>query len=63
MHKKMHKPYVKSFEIQKRQLLNKNMATLRFVDGSQMIVKTGFCYDIYYDINHYEFPKDCPIRL
>lgn len=45
------KPYIKSFEIEKRQLLNKNMATLRFVDGSQMSIKIGACYDIYYDIN------------
>lgn len=45
------KPYIKSAEIEKRQLLNMSMATLRFVDGSQMSVKIGVCYDIYYDIN------------
>ena len=45
------KPYIKSAEIEKRQLLNMSMATLRFVDGSQMSVKIGACYDIYYDIN------------
>ena len=52
------KPYVKSFEIEKRQLLNKNMATLRFVDGSQMSVKIGFCHDIYYDINGEKNPNE-----
>lgn len=45
------KPYIKSFEIEKRELLGLNMATLRFVDGSQMSIKIGVCYDIYYDIN------------
>ncbi len=52
------KPYVKSFEIEKRQLLNKNMATLRFTDGSQMSIKIGTCYDIYYDINGEKFPNE-----
>lgn len=52
------KPYVKSFEIEKRQLLNKNMATLRFTDGSQMSIKIGSCYDIYYDINGEKFPNE-----
>lgn len=45
------KPYIKSFEIEKRKLLGMNMATIRFVDGSQMSIKIGSCYDIYYDIN------------
>lgn len=52
------KPYIKSFEIEKRVLLNKNMATLRFVDGSQMSVKIGTCYDIYYDINGEKAPNE-----
>lgn len=52
------KPYIKSFEIEKRQLLNKNMATLRFVDGSQMSIKIGACYDIYYDINGEKKPNE-----
>ena len=52
------KPYVKSFDIEKRELLGKNMATLRFVDGSQMSVKIGSCYDIYYDINGEKFPNE-----
>ena len=45
------KPYIKSADIEKRTLFGMNMATLRFVDGSQMSVKVGGCYDIYYDIN------------
>ena len=45
------KPYIKSADIEKRTLFGMNMATLRFVDGSQMSVKVGACYDIYYDIN------------
>ena len=52
------KPYIKSFEIEKRVLSNKNMATLRFVDGSQMSVKIGTCYDIYYDINGEKAPNE-----
>lgn len=52
------KPYIKSFEIEKRVLLNKNMATLRFIDGSQMSVKIGTCYDIYYDINGEKAPNE-----
>lgn len=51
------KPYIKSFEIEKRQLLGSNMATLRFVDGSQMSIKIGSCYDIYYDINGEKKPN------
>lgn len=51
------KPYIKSFEIEKRQLLGRNMATLRFVDGSQMSIKIGSCYDIYYDINGEKKPN------
>lgn len=35
-----------------------NMATLRFVDGSQMSVKIGSCYDIYYDINGEKAPNE-----
>lgn len=52
------KPYVKSFDIEKRQLLGMNMATLRFVDGSQMSIKIGACYDIYYDINGEKAPNE-----
>ena len=52
------KPYIKSFDIEKRVLLGENMATLRFVDGSQMSVKIGSCYDIYYDINGEKSPNE-----
>lgn len=52
------KPYIKSFEIEKRELLGLNMATLRFVDGSQMSIKIGVCYDIYYDINGEKKPNE-----
>lgn len=45
------KPYIKSVDIEKRRLFNMNMATLRFADGSQMSIKIGTCFDIYYDIN------------
>ena len=52
------KPYIKSADIEKRTLFGKNMATLRFVDGSQMSVKIGACYDIYYDINGEKGPNE-----
>lgn len=52
------KPYVKSFDIEKRKLLEMDMATLRFVDGSQMSVKIGSCYNIYYDINGEKAPNE-----
>ena len=52
------KPYIKSADIEKRTLFGENMATLRFVDGSQMSVKVGACYDIYYDINGEKGPNE-----
>ena len=52
------KPYIKSDDIEKRRLFGMNMATLRFVDGSQMSVKVGACYDIYYDINGEKGPNE-----
>ena len=52
------KPYIKSDDIEKRRLFGMNMATLRFVDGSQMSVKIGACYDIYYDINGEKGPNE-----
>ena len=52
------KPYIKSADIEKRRLFGMNMATLRFVDGSQMSVKVGACYDIYYDINGEKGPNE-----
>ena len=52
------KPYIKSADIEKRTLLGRNMATLRFVDGSQMSIKIGACYDIYYDINGEKGPNE-----
>ena len=52
------KPYIKSADIEKRTLFGMNMATLRFVDGSQMSVKVGACYDIYYDINGEKGPNE-----
>ena len=51
------KPYIKSADIEKRTLFGLNMATLRFVDGSQMSVKIGACYDIWYDINGEKGPN------
>ena len=51
------KPYIKSDDIEKRRLFGMNMATLRFVDGSQMSVKVGACYDIFYDINGEKGPN------
>ena len=51
------KPYIKSADIEKRTLFGRNMATLRFVDGSQMSVKVGACYDIWYDINGEKGPN------
>ena len=51
------KPYIKSADIEKRTLFGWNMATLRFVDGSQMSVKIGACYDIWYDINGEKGPN------
>ena len=51
------KPYIKSADIEKRTLFGMNMATLRFVDGSQMSVKIGACYDIWYDINGEKGPN------
>ena len=52
------KPYIKSADIEKRTLFNMNMATLRFVDGSQMSIKIGACYDIWYDINGEKGPNE-----
>ena len=52
------KPYIKSADIEKRTLFGRNMATLRFVDGSQMSVKVGACYDIFYDINGEKGPNE-----
>ena len=52
------KPYIKSADIEKRTLFGTNMATLRFVDGSQMSVKVGACYDIFYDINGEKGPNE-----
>ena len=52
------KPYIKSADVEKRTLFGRNMATLRFVDGSQMSVKVGACYDIYYDINGEKGPNE-----
>ena len=52
------KPYIKSADIEKRTLLGMNMATLRFVDGSQMSIKIGACYDIFYDINGEKGPNE-----
>ena len=52
------KPYIKSADIEKRTLFGGNMATLRFVDGSQMSIKIGACYDIYYDINGEKGPNE-----
>ena len=52
------KPYIKSADIEKRTLFGRNMATLRFVDGSQMSVKVGACYDIWYDINGKKGPNE-----
>ena len=52
------KPYVKSHDIEKRKLLDMNVATLRFTDGSQMSIKIGSCYDIYYDINGEKGPNE-----
>ena len=52
------KPYIKSADIEKRTLFGWNMATLRFVDGSQMSVKVGACYDIWYDINGEKGPNE-----
>lgn len=52
------KPYIKSSEIEKRKLFGYNMATLRFFDGSQMSVRIGGCYDIYYDINGEKAPNE-----
>ena len=52
------KPYIKSADIEKRTLFDRNMATLRFVDGSQMSIKIGACYDIYYDINGEKGPNE-----
>ncbi len=52
------KPYIKSADIEKRTLFGRNMATLRFVYGSQMSVKVGACYDIWYDINGEKGPNE-----
>lgn len=52
------KPYVQNLGIEKRRLLNANMATLRFNDGSQMSVKIGACYDIYFDVNGEKKPNE-----
>jgi len=52
------KPYIKSADVEKRTLFGSNMATLRFVDGSQMSVKIGACYDIWYDINGEKGPNE-----
>ena len=51
------KPYIKEVNIEKRELLGSNMATIRFIDGSQMSIKIGACYDIYYDINGEKAPN------
>lgn len=51
------KPYVKNATIEKRQLFNLNVATLRFDDGSQMSVKVGACFDVFYDINGEALPN------
>ena len=50
-------PYVKNVGIERRKLFNMNMATLRFLDGSQMSIKIGACYDIYFDINGEKKPN------
>ncbi len=51
------KPYVKSYDIQNTTELGMPGATLTFLDGSQMFIKIGSCYDIYYDINGKKLPN------
>lgn len=51
------KPYIKSFEIEKENKYGNSGATLRFVDGSQVFIKIGACYDIFYDVNGEKLPN------
>lgn len=51
------KPYVKSYEIEDTTLFGNQGATLTFIDGSQMFIKIGACYDIYYDVNGKKLPN------
>lgn len=51
------KPYVKSHDIEKNSLYGLTGATLTFLDGSQMFIKIGSCYDIYYDVNGRKLPN------
>ena len=51
------KPYVKSYDIEKTNFQGKIGAKLTFLDGSQMFIKIGNCYDIYYDINGDKLPN------
>ncbi len=56
-------PYVKNHGIKKRVLAGHNMATIRFFDGSQMSIKIGACYDIYFDVNGEKKPNEIGVDI
>lgn len=51
------KPYIKSYDIEESTLFGKQGASLTFIDGSQMFVNIGTCYDIFYDVNGKKLPN------
>ena len=54
------KPYITNSKIEKdgATITTERTATLKFSDGSQISVKVGGCYDIYYDINGKKGPNE-----
>ena len=54
------KPYITNSKIEKggATITTERTATLKFSDGSQMSIKVGKCYDIFYDINGKKGPNE-----
>lgn len=54
------KPYITNSKIEKggATITTERTATLKFSDGSQMSIKVGTCYDIFYDINGKKGPNE-----
>ena len=53
-------PYIQNSTIEKggATTTTEHTATLKFADGSQMSIKVGTCYDIYYDTNGAKGPNE-----
>lgn len=54
------KPYITNSTIEKggATITTERTSTLKFPDSSQMSIKVGTCYDIYYDINGKKGPNE-----